>query len=999
MRTRRLLLRWIPLLLCGSCGSPPVPLLATDVVGCDDLRSSAAGAYVCGISQPASGALQPIRMRVRSFPGARLRIQGSEQARIEPCKPEECGEPGQVAAGTSYELTVPLGAQIPTLALTVTASSSALGPGDEPPLVLRIEPFADLPELVAAEEALKRRDTAERERLVESALTKYASDPAALARVYRIRAECEEERSIRGAGGFFQKSAELARANGLLSVAASSARRYAFQQFRGDRDRARAEQILDEYQPIISQVGVEHGYALYNRGMLAQESGHLARAAGYYEQTLVAEKRLDEPELRRSARVARAYMFAQEGLIKDSEAEIAAFLADAEGADPSWEHCERQKHFNTLGFARLLGREAQNAAAGDPIELLFRAREAAQSEPGCAIGYSAAVIEINLARAELLQVEQQGSAPTLAADAPSLAASDVLDRIDQRLRRAKELQSPLSRALRMDHAELSGRTALLKKDPKQAAEHFREMEEQARASQDPDYVWRALIGQALASAELSPTSGPDAAQHLAAAQSRFAAAEKFLDEWLWLVPLRVGRRSFAVRFMHGTALHLDFLLQRGLDKDALRVARMAQVRGLITTLAFDVLSALPEPQRSLLAEKRNEYLQQRAAMQEQPEDAAASHQALGKLEELLGALRQSGLSDSSLTPLKDGEVLFLCHPLPGDRIACFAAEGDRILPSQFSRAQLQAAQKQGPDAVSGLLLKPFAGLIDRASVLRIVPSGVLQRINFATLPWPGPVPFLASEQRAVVYSLDLVGAPPQIRSLSDKPSAMLLANLELREAAESTPDLFRRLRELGWDVSVFTNMRFDEGLNLSRTVRCWVLPSSCPSPLAIPARLSPGRRSNFLSAIPSFTLAHLFTHARYARETGWESFIKMPDGSLVSVGDLLTLSGVPRFTIMIVCEGGQASDGEADDISLAQAILLRGGEGVMTSVTELKTEIGTDWASAVYMPQPGDGANAARAPLQAAQPSLIDAHRAALNRLRASGASPEHWGAVRLFVH
>lgn len=995
MRRRLLVSRWLPLLvLGGACGSRPVPLVATDFVGCDDLRSTAPGVYVCGIAPPASGAPAPIRLRVRSPSGARLRVQGAEQARIEPCNAEESAEPGQTPTGSSYELTVTLGPRIQRQEIAVLSSSSVLGTADDQPLLVRIEPFAELPELVQAEAALGRRDTAERERLVESALKKYASDPAALARVYQIRAECEEERSIRGAGGFFQKSAELARANGLLTVAASSARRYAFQHFRGARDRAHAEQILEEYQSLISQVGVEHGYALYNRGLFEQESGHLARAASYYEQALVAEKRLDEPELRRNARVARAYMLAQQGLPKEAEREIATFLADAAGADSAWEHCERQKHFNTLGFARLLGQEARNPASGDPIELLVRARQAARSEAGCASGYSAAVIEINLARAELLQIEQQDRAP-----AGPLDVGEALDRIDQRLRHATELQSPLERALRMDHAELLGRLALLRKEPLQADGHFKEMEAQARASQDPDYVWRALIGQALASAALFAASGPEAARHLAEAKSRFATAEKFLDEWLWLVPLRVGRRSFAVRFMHGTAQHLDFLLKQRLDKDALRVARMAQVRGLITTLAFDVLSALPEPQRSLLSKKRDEYLQQQAELQQQGGDEAASRQALGKLEELLGALRQSGLSESSLTPLKDGEVLFLCHPLPGERIVCLAAEGERVLSSQFSRAQLQAALKQGSAAVSQLLLRPFASWIDRARVLRIVPSGVLQRINFETLPWPGPVPFVASEQRTVVYALDLAGAPPQVLRPSGKPSAMLLANLELREAAESTPELFRRLRELGWDVSVFTNMRFDEGLNLSRTVRCWVLPSSCPSPLQIPARLEPGRRSNFLRAIPSFTLAHLFTHARYARETGWESFIKMPDGSLVSVGDLLTLAGVPRFTIMIVCEGGQASDGEADDISLAQAILLRGGEGVMTSVTELKTHVGTDWTSAVYMPQPGDAASVAQAPLQAAHPSLIDAHRAALNRLRASGAPPEIWGAVHLFMH
>ena len=88
---------------------------------------------------------------------------------------------------------------------------------------------------------------------------------------------------------------------------------------------------------------------------------------------------------------------------------------------------------------------------------------------------------------------------------------------------------------------------------------------------------------------------------------------------------------------------------------------------------------------------------------------------------------------------------------------------------------------------------------------------------------------------------------------------------------------------------------------------------------------------------------------------------------------------------------GQGAD--ADDISLAQALLLRGGEAVVASTRPLEDELSGRWSQALYGTK-----DSATAHLSAAEPSLPEAFRAAQVTLRNRHAPPRDWTALRLFV-
>ena len=827
----------------------------------------------------------------------------------------------------------------------------------------------------------------------------YRSDPAAHARLLSTLADLEVSAGRHSdARRHYLETLALAAPAGLTTLVANSARHVAFEHYTLDRDLKQAHEILNQYEAAIRMIAIEAGLALYNRGIYAQESGDLAEAVRCLRLADAATKNLDDAETLRLVRIERALTLALQGLTQDAEVEIGKLIEEFEkGVD--FEACDRMSYLNTLGWTRILEQESRSPGAKDPLQLLELARQYRKQDHCPA---DSKKIDMNQARAELMQAEQLTD--EAAAAGPGLGLPPALSpQAESHLQNALRYLSaaavdlpkqPLSKQL--DAVEISGRIAYMQSQFAQANVLFAELEQLAHKTVEPDYEWRAIIGQAQVSAALARTaSGAAAAEYTAAASAAFKRAETLLDVRLWQVPLTATRRAFLPRFTAGTAAFLDFLLQHGDEELALSVARRAQVRGLVVALSFDTLTLLPDSQQESLRKERDQLVRQSAQLHGLAATDTRLQDATNQLLEALQShLRDAGMDRQlQLHALSPGEAMHLCHPLPAGELACFVATADRLVVKRLRQSQLQQATT--PAMWSELLLQPFAEIIDSTRVLRVLPSQRLRAVDFAALPYPGDSGYLASRKRLVVHALDLA-LPAKAEAATGRGKALMLTSLRLQYAQKNALGLFQKLQQLGWQVTPYSNLRQESGFNPKRLLYCWLRISDCPQPLPLPVTLKLGSADELMRALPQVELAQLDTDADFGGtsfgESGWQSTIDMPNGTRLTLADLLMLKRAPRFTVLLVCNGGTAGTGVgSDDISLAQALLLRGGEAVVAASRLLNDELAAQWSLALYSAQPS------QAPyLHHTAPDLLKAFHAAQITMRER--RPSDWSTLRLFV-
>ncbi len=984
LQTLLRLATWLTCLSLGlSCqrgGSLPT---VSEFEGCDDLVLAGSATYVCSLA--AAGPPQVmITLRPDTPPGGLPSELWSVQA----------GPDLTTSFTADGRLRIAL--QRAALPRLVTVRERSLLPvgSRSPVLNLRFEQQVLLPAEVTA--AAARRDNKIPQGIAElRRLAQAPAEPVARARLLSALADLEAEAALREQARLhYQQALELGAPAGLINLAANAARRLAYQQFAFDHDAKAAAATLQQRAALIHMIAVEWALSLYNHGIYAQARGDLSAAVRYLNQAEAAARDVSDDETRRLILVGQALLLAQQGLTEQTEGMIKELLAEIQRPGGDWYPCDRMDYLNTLGWSRILEQEARSPGAQEPLQLLTAALQY-RAQDGCSA--DGRNVRRNQAHAELLVAER------LAEAAPSAREALASPAVAQHLRAAQaHLAEGLAQASGqsvsklLDAAEVSGRIAYLQSRFPAALAQFAEVARLAELAEEPDYLFRALRGQARVHVALAQTEPADPG-HAEAACAAFSKAEALLDERLWRVPLTATRRTFLPRFTAGTAEFLDFLLRRGDAPRALEVARRAQARGLVAALSFDTLTLLPEPQRSRLIEKRAEIMRHSAQLQEQPEATAVGRAELTQqLATLMADLHDAGLAKLKLRELQPGEAMYLCHPLPHDELACFVADSRELQVERIAtRALLRASS---PEQQAELLLRPFARLIDRARVLRVLPSAKLRNIDFATLPYPAAPGqtgggYLASEERLVVYALDLaLGARPA--AASGAPKALMLTNLGLEQAQKSAPWIYGQLRLLGWDVATYSNQQFELGSNPKRKLRCLLGLGECRPVLPLPFAPKLGSAAALKAALPTVELAQLDTHAIYNPESGWHSQIAMPNGSALLLADLLLLERVPRWTVLMVCEGGAAGRGEdADDISLAQALLLRGGEAVVASTRRLDDWLSGEWAQALY--SAGSGGSPA---LSAAAPSLTAAFHTAQLALQKRRDPASAWSALRLFV-
>ena len=992
---------WLLFLALGpSCQeTPPAPPTASALHGCADVTqpagrdSDGSEVIVCALG-PAAEQRFVVWARIATPPGVRPADYWSLQ-------------PDKNASADFDEndgrLRVELQrAQLP-LQLTIRPRTRALSRAVKggAALQLRFTSFAPSRADDIADQARKNDSIPQGiEALQKAAATEpYRSDPAARARLLSALAELELGVGLHGdARRHYTETLALATTAGLTTLVANAARHISFAHYTLDRDLEQAHAVLNQYEAAIRMIAIEGGLALYNRGVYAQESGDLTEAVRCLRLANAATKNLDDAETLRLIRIERALTLALQGLTLDAEQEIAKLLAEFETRS-DFEACDRMSYLNTLGWTRILEQESRSPGAQDPLPLLELARKYGAQDHCQA---DSKKIDMNQARAELLHAEQLTEEAAAARD-PARPAAALSPKAETHLQHAIGYlhaaavdlpNQPLSKQL--DAVEINGRIAYMQSRFPEAKALFEELSQLAQKTQEPDYQWRAHIGQAQVSAALArAASGTAAAEYTAAARAAFEKAEKLLDARLWQVPLTATRRAFLPRFTAGTAAFLDFLLEHGDEKFALSVARRAQVRGLVVALSFDTLTLLPEAQQACLRKERDQLvrlsaqLQGTAATDPRLQEATNQH-----LESLQSHLRDSGMDRKlQLHELAPGEAMHLCHPLPAGELACFVATADQLVVKRLGKNELKQATT--PAMWSALLLQPFAALLDPARVLRVLPIQRLREVDFAALPYPGDSGSLASQKRLVVHALDLAlpAAPAAGRG-----KALMLTSLRLQYAQKTAPWLYQKLQQLGWQVTPYSNLRQESGFNPKRLLYCWLKLSDCPQPLPLPLAPKLGSADALMQALPQVELAQLDTDADFGgksgsdSDSGWQSTIDMPDGTKLTLADLLMLKRAPRFTVLLVCNGGTAGTGAgADDISLAQALLLRGGEAVVAASRLLDDKLAAQWSEALYIAQTSHDPH-----LHQAAPNLLQAFHAAQITMRQR--RPSDWSTLRLFV-
>lgn len=962
------------------------PLSVISITGCDELWADPDGGYRCGLlpetlqaasSSSTAGPEPRIEVRMQEPAGGfrvysdpppqELRRQDGELTLFLPLS---SGNPDVVLQGTHYHL---FGIQKLRLRLTRYVVDAAPLPA-------------------------------------------FASDPARRAVLLNEQGkQLYDQGRTAEAIAAFEGSLALAEPLGQISLAANSARHYAALLFRQSKDAEGARQILDRYEPLLRLQAIEHAGATFERALHASSRGELARAQSFYRQAMTEAVAVNYPDLRQTVSASYVGFLHQQGdhaAAQKLAAVVTRELAVLSRADFE-QPCARSRGLAVIARAQLSAAETIPALAQTARQTLRDALAFAKADD-CPDRSALAHLYSSAARALLLLAEQASER----GEPARAELTALLAEAETRVAEALAVTGALSPLQRMDLGEVYGRLARLRGEYAAAIPFLTEVELLARRGLVAEQRYRALIALASCQDALARTTPMAASARLLDQQARrhFETAEQLLSDLVLFVPLSAARRGFLPRYESGLAAYLDFLLHRADLPEALAVMRRAQVRGLALTLQAGQLDPQTAAQAVALQQDANDLLETALRRQDALQLADGStpqslQQQRQRLDEQLARLRQAGLGALPLRPLQAGEAMLICHALPQGRTACLYAVADgRTAHLVRATAELQAAlaTSDAQQQLSSRLLAPFAALIDHTSVLRIIPFPLLRSVEFAALAHPVRGGSLANAGRTVVYALDVdpraLPAQPSHRAGIPKEAPVVVYG-HLGSTAQVTPPLLSRLHALGWQPHLYAPPVMEQGYAPLRRLRCMLgLVNNCRHPL-LPVDhpdlpIHPGSAASVLPGLQGVNLAHFYTHASFGGEAGgWESAIRMPDQGSLRAADLMRLTPSPRFSVLITCEGGQSGLGQqVDDISLAQALLLRGGEAVVAANQKLADAVGAAWTRALYDAAPAPASDG-QAYLHAEQPDLRSAFLAAQLALKARSPAAADWTALRLYVH
>lgn len=441
----------------------------------------------------------------------------------------------------------------------------------------------------------------------------------------------------------------------------------------------------------------------------------------------------------------------------------------------------------------------------------------------------------------------------------------------------------------------------------------------------------------------------------------YETARRITNDRIHDLPADGGMQRFLVDRLRGVQRLVELSRSRFADDGAaFRVAREAagtEVRWLLTR-ATD-----PGRRREFLAGRDEAEQALVSAWDLGPSDRrsllnAAERAAALKQATLLGGGRPYDPSRFVLRAAAPGELLLLYFPLDVHRWLAFAAAETGVetavidlelspLPvgaDVWSEAELAAWSER--------LLAPLAGAIDRARVIRVLPSFGVQALPFHALPWRGQ-PLLAHAE--VAYSLDLPDLGER-RTGTAEDRVLLVADPlgDLDGARRESAQLQASMSNSGVEVLSLTGQR-----------------ATGPA-----VRASLSKAGHF----------HYAGHSASAGAFGWASTLRLAEDTSLSVADIVALDQVPATVVLVSCDAGHASrDPRAQSISLAAAFVFSGSDAVIAMSVPIDANEAPRLASVFH----GRLADAS---------SLAMMYRKGLLRLRGESLSDTAWQGLRLWV-
>jgi tetratricopeptide (TPR) repeat protein len=702
------------------------------------------------------------------------------------------------------------------------------------------------------------------------------------------------EAAVRG----FRASMEAHRRDGRVSDELLDGMALVYALLGGHRH-AEARAVLGELAPTLAASDEGRAQIGYYRALVDCDGGDLRAALRALEEAERGAGRLGLADIRRSARQVRARLLHALGRPDEARtilrAEIAATPAER---DP----CAHGELVGDLGWIGLLEREAAELgapAAGDAElgALLEETRVAfAERCPRVSEGQNA---QVNLALFAVQQGDLEGAQAA-----------------EQQLGKARGAAPSAEIAGWM--LDVEGRIGLIRGRGAEALRRYDDLTARARAAHAPELLWRGLVGRAQALALLARDAD---------AIASYREAERVLDRQVLAVPLAGGRAGFLGHHGQSAALLAELLVRQKRPAEAASVVRLARARALASQVRLERVGSLGPEARLRWDDALARYERERDALDEESRDdwglasvkvgAARAARRAGQqradtaLDDAFAALADRPRVAEDLVQPREGELFLVYQALPGAGLRGFAVDlsGTETHPLSLPAGGASAEQQ------SQALLEPFAAAIARARRVKIFATGPLLRVDLHALPFQGE-PLLAG--RAVVYPLDLPGAPPAARAQGARPTALVVA--------DPRNNLGRARREAE--------------LVAERLAPRWAVQTLLGDA---------AQKGAVLEALAVAELFHFGGHGVFAGATGWESTLSLADEGALSLGDVLTLPHVPTHVVLSACETGR-SPGAARvaDISLAGAFLLAGTEAVVAAARPVADDLAVAIAAALY---------------------------------------------------
>ncbi len=148
---------------------------------------------------------------------------------------------------------------------------------------------------------------------------------------------------------------------------------------------------------------------------------------------------------------------------------------------------------------------------------------------------------------------------------------------------------------------------------------------------------------------------------------------------------------------------------------------------------------------------------------------------------------------------------------------------------------------------------------------------------------------------------------------------------------------------------------------------------------------SAATRSAVASALESAAFLHYAGHGRFAGADGFESELRLANGSALTVSDVLLLARVPRVNVLSGCELSRSDDASGESFGIAQALLARGARFAIAPSRKVKDSLAERFVQLLY----------AEGPLE--EDAVVERTSAAIRTL-AREAPSEDWSTFRLLA-